>query len=201
MSSEEYHVRFTYDLGRGIGEEFKYYPSRKLLQIEWKGIDGSGEVLNITAESTDETHRQLWEMTLPHRDYYDKDFAGSTPPPEEAPPGALDGKIYVPPDINQSVDVSETGDQPQQSMNGTTQTQHQPNVMQSGGMLPTNEQGVQVMAVLVDDWQEMRTRDKLKDCVIATMRSICESKLEKDSTELAIVNAQMEMIEELGVDG
>ncbi len=51
--SDEYHVRFPVDLGRGVTEEFVYYPGRKLLQVDWKdATNGRGDVLNITAEST-----------------------------------------------------------------------------------------------------------------------------------------------------
>lgn len=203
MSNQDYHVRFTYDLGRGIGEEFKYYPGRKLLQIEWKGVDGGGETLNITADSTEETQRHLWNLTAPHREYFDADFSGNTPAAEDAPVGVHDGKIYVPPDIQQSVGVEETGEQKHEQQD-TQQEQgqgfdhaHPPHSLNGNGMLPVNELGVQVMAVPINEWQEMLTRDKLKDCVIATMKSICMSKLEKDSTELAIVNAQMELIDDI----
>lgn len=192
--SDEYHVRFPVDLGRGVTEEFVYYPGRKLLQVDWKdGTNGRGDVLNITAESTGEVEVELWNIAAPHREYYDKDFAGNTPPPEEAPPGVLDGKVYVPPGIQQSVDSAQTREQ------GNNGAGFQQQSMPTATILPSNSEGYHLVPVELETYNNMTARSKVTELILKTVLAVCESELDKDSTGLSIIRAQMEAYEEMGV--
>lgn len=188
--SDAYHVRFPVDLGRGVTEEFVYYPGRQLLQVDWKdATNGRGDVLNITSESAGEVEVELWNIAAPHRDYYDKDFAGNTPPPEEAPPGVLDGKVYVPPGIEQSVEPTQTREAvPQQQQGLPTAT-----------ILPSNSEGYPLVPVALETYNNMTARSKVTELILKTVLAVCESELDKDSTGLSIIKAQMEAYEEMGV--
>lgn len=191
--SDEYHVRFPVDLGRGVTEEFVYYPGRKLLQVDWKdATNGRGDVLNITAESTGEIEVELWNIVAPHRDYYDKDFAGNTPPPEEAPTGVLDGKVYVPPGIQQSVEPEQTS--VQQNNGAAPQQQGQ---IPTATILPSNEQGYHLVPVELQSYNNMIAKSKVTELILKTVLAVCESELDKDSTGLSIIKAQMEAYEEM----
>ena len=192
--SDEYHVRFPVDLGRGVTEEFIYYPGRKLLQVDWKdATNGRDDVLNITAESTGEIEVELWNIAALHREYYDKDFAGNTPSPEEAPPGTLDGKVYVPPGIQQSVEPAQTGEQ------DNTGAGLQQQGMATGTLLPSNEQGYHLVPVELETYNNMTARSKVTELILKTVLAVCESELDKDSTGLSIIKAQMEAYEEMQV--
>ncbi|MCG9134469.1 hypothetical protein J5I95_22620 [Candidatus Poribacteria bacterium] len=182
--SDEYHVRFPVDLGRGVTEEFVYYPGRKLLQVDWKdGTNGRGDVLNITAESSGEVEVELWNIASAHRAYYDADFAGNTPPPEEAPPGVLDGKVYVPPGIQQSVE--------------SEQAAQQQGPMPTATLLSSNDQGYHLVPVELDTYNNMIAKSKVTELILKTVLAVCESELDKDSTGLSIIKAQMSAYEEM----
>ncbi len=192
--SDEYHVRFPVDLGRGVTEEFVYYPGRKLLQVDWKdATNGRGDVLNITEESTGEVEVELWNIAAAHRDYYDKDFAGSTPPPEEAPPGVLDGKVYVPPGIEQSVESAQTQEQ------GNSGAALQQQGVPTATILPSNSEGYHLVPVELETYNRMTARSKVTELILKTVLAVCESELDKDSTGLAIIRAQMEAYEEMEI--
>jgi len=101
--------------------------------------------------------------------------------------------VYVPPGIQQSVDLSQTGEQD----NSGAGLQQQG--MATGTLLPSNERGYHLVPVELETYNNMTARSKVTELILKTVLAVCESELDKDSTGLSIIKAQMEAYEEMQV--
>lgn len=171
-------TRFPFDLGRGIPEEFTYWPDKKLLQLPWKNPDGSTRDLNITPDNlgVDTLHQHLWEITAEHREWLDRDHAGEQLPPESAPPGILDNRIAVVPGQEPSVQ----GAAPQQ--------QQQPSPDQHGMGQQVNTDMLDFPTIVVDleTWANMKALIEMDAIVIESLTAYLEDTVEDKASKKII---------------
>lgn len=175
-------TRWPVDLGRGISEELTYWPDQKLLQMLWKNPDGSTRELNITPDNldVDPIHRQLWEIATPHREWLDLDEAGKKPPPESAPPGLLDNRIYIPPNQHPSIPGI---DQDQQG-----QHQQQPPAAEQAveQLISTDTGGFPTIVVDLQTFTNMQTLIEIDSIVIESLTAYLEDVVEDKASKKII---------------
>ena len=93
-----YKCEFPFDFGRGVVEQCRYYPEVKELHVATKDAKGAGKLIKMNPDlmqnNPSADMQFIWDVTIHHRTWYDKDCAGEEPGP--APPGILDNEVPVP---------------------------------------------------------------------------------------------------------
>ncbi|MYB02002.1 MAG: hypothetical protein F4118_00525 [Acidimicrobiaceae bacterium] len=208
---ESMQVRFRFDLGRGIEEEFTYWPAEKTLAIEWKQDDGTSKVLKITEASTGQVEQELWKLCEPQRLYHDA-FETDGPEPEDIPVGALGDVIILPDGYEvsivepQSPIVHQSGEPPHEQVPFEAKGQEEPELNPTPQENPTPQPGTNQqfmhndMPVVVVDQQTYIDHQVLienSSLIIDALAHILETTLPKDSTERGLVKMYLDKHDQL----
>lgn len=106
-----YKVEFTFDFGRGVPEQCRYYPEVKELHVVAKGDNNATRLIkmnpDIMAKNPSDDMRFIWDAARLHIAWLDADHAGEELDPKDAPPGIIDSDIALPPGMQPSIDGQE----------------------------------------------------------------------------------------------